>query len=101
MTKKQLDETAARIGVVMCYARRTCHMSRNEVAELLRITHAELLEYERGTDKIPFDILNRIFVLSYKTIQLRRIESKYYQQRNMFRKMKQNMTSLHKSTNDG
>ncbi len=89
MKTKQIDETAGRIGLAMQAARRTHHLKRNDVAELLRITPHELVRYENGTDKVPFDILQRIFVHGYKAIQMRSLESKYHHQRCMFRKMKE------------
>lgn len=86
MKKNQIDETAGRIATAMCYARRTYHISRNEVADLLRITRAELIEYEHGTREIPLGILERLFVLGYKSIQMRQIESRFYKRRTNFRK---------------
>lgn len=92
MKSKQIDESAGRIGAAMREARLTHHMKCKEIAELLRVTPQELIRYEHGTDKVPFDVLQRIFVHVYKTLQMRCLESKYYHQRCMFRKMKEYYT---------
>lgn len=86
---KTIDETAGRIGRAMISARHVCRLTRDDVADLLHIMPNDLVEYERGHTKIPHDILERIFMLGYKTMHLRKLERMYRQQRWIFRKIKQ------------
>ena len=86
---KQIDETAGRMGFAMRQARKQCRLSADEVAILLHITSAELLSYERGTDKIPTDIIERVFIMGYKMIRVRTLENSYRKYRRIFRKLKQ------------
>lgn len=88
---KPIDETAGRLGTIMCNARRLCYMPHDEVAKLLRIPPADMLEYERGTKKIPADVLERVIVLGYKMLRIRALESRYIRQRMVLRRVKENM----------
>jgi len=85
---KQIDETAGRLGAAMRQARRICCLGPDDVAVLLGIMPAELAEYERGTAQVPYDVLQHVFVMGYKMMQVRIIESRYRSHRNVFRKIK-------------
>jgi len=91
---KQIDETAGRVREIMRAARQVCHISHDEAAALLRIMPNELSEYEYGVSKIPADILERMFVLGYKMMRIRVLESRYRRQRNIFQKIKQAMADV-------
>ena len=91
---KQIDETAGRMGFAMRHARKQCRLSADEVAILLHITSAELLSYERGTDKIPTDIIERVFIMGYKMMRVRVLENSYRKYRRIFRKLKQSGVDL-------
>ncbi|MBD5400768.1 hypothetical protein HDR61_03430 [bacterium] len=85
---KPIDDTAARLGIIMCNARRRCHLSHDDASKLLNIMPNELLEYERGIAKIPADVLERAIVLGYQMMRINTLESIYKRQRNVFRKLK-------------
>lgn len=86
---KQIDETAGRMGIAMRLARRRCYLPYDQVATLLRITPDELAKYERGRQKIPTDILERVFTMAYKMMHCRTLENMYRRQRNLFNKFSQ------------
>ena len=90
--RKQIDETAGRLGAAMYRARVTRHLSRDEVSALLYIMPDELSEYERGIKKIPDEILQHVFTLGYKMMRFRNLEDRYRQQRKIFRKIKQTVS---------
>ena len=90
---KQIDETAGRFGRAMMHARRVCHMSTDDVALLLRMTPAELHEFERAHEKVPVYVFEHILVVAFKTMHLRVLENKYRCQRNLFRKYKAAITA--------
>lgn len=87
--KKQIDETSGRVGAAMRNARQTCVIMHQDAAALLHITPKELGAYECGAEKIPTDILERVFAMAYKMIQIRQIEDRYRRQRRVFWKLKQ------------
>ena len=87
---KKIDETTARLGVAMRYARNKCKMPLDEAAATLRIMPDELYEYERGRVMLPYDIMERVFIMGYKMMMIRMLESVYRRQRKMFRKFNQN-----------
>ena len=90
MTKMKVsDESTRRIGAIMHNARLVCHMSRNELAELLRISPAELSTYEHGRTSIPQHLLEYIFILGYNTMRIRSLRERYRYQCRVFRKIKQ------------
>lgn len=90
MTKqKQIDAAARRIGVTLRRARHMCKMSTDDAAFMLRIMPAELAAYEHGVQEIPLHILEHVFVMGYKMIQVRIIETKYHRQRKQYQKLKQ------------
>ena len=89
--QKPIDETASRLGAIMCNARRMMYMPHDEVAKMLLISPAEMLEYERGTTKIPADVLERVIVMGYKMIRVRTLEDRYRRQRRVFNKIKQSV----------
>lgn len=89
---KPIDETAGRLGAIMCNARRLCYMPHDEVAKLLLISPSEMLEYERGTKKIPADVLERVIVMGYKMLRIRTLESRYRRQRMVLQRVKENIS---------
>lgn len=90
MTKMKItDDPAKRIGAIMYNARIVGHLSRNELAGLLRVTPEELATYEHGTAQIPADILEHLFLMGYKMMRVRVLEHRYRQNRQLFRKLKQ------------
>lgn len=86
---KRIDTTAARLGIAMQHARRKCYLPNDQVASLLHIMPDELAQYERGIREIPYDILERTFILAYKMMHIRTLESFYRGQRKMFNKFSQ------------
>lgn len=77
---KQLDKTSGRLGAAMLRARRSCKLSPDDVATLLRITPASLFEYEHGITEIPQHILERIFGLGYQAMFMHKLYC-YYRRR--------------------
>ena len=94
MSKKQIDQTAGRVGAMMRRARRMCGLSTDDLATMLRIMPDELAAYEHAHKEIPMSILEHMFVMSYKMIQVRIIEYRYNRQRNFLRSKKQPVTSV-------
>ena len=86
---KITDDPAKRVGAIIHNARLVCHMSRNELAGLLRITPKELAKYEHATAQIPAEILEHLFLMGYKMMRIRVLEHRYRQNRRMFRSIKQ------------
>ena len=86
---KQIDATAGRMGAMLRSARQMCHMSTDDAALLLRIMPDELAAYERGIMEVPLHIMEHMFVMAYKMMQVRIIERRYYDQRAMLKKLKQ------------
>lgn len=84
---KQIDATARRMGAMLRRARRMCQMSTDETALMLRIMPDELVAYERGMQEIPLHIMEHIFIMGYKMMQVRIIENKYYRQRKLYQKL--------------
>ena len=89
MKKKAINETAAHMGRALFAARQTCHLSHSDVADILNITLEDLLEYERGSAQMPIVVLERMFVMGYKMMGVRKLEKKYMAKRDFFRKIKQ------------
>ncbi|MBD5401091.1 helix-turn-helix transcriptional regulator [bacterium] len=90
MTKMNVtDDPAQRVGAIMHNARMMCHMARNELAERLGISPAELSAYEHGRAPIPEHLLEYIFTIGYNTMRARIFQERYRQQRRAFRKIKQ------------
>ncbi|MBD5391793.1 helix-turn-helix transcriptional regulator, partial [bacterium] len=85
---KPIDKTAAYVGRTIYHARRTCHISRDELSRMLGIMPSELSEYEVGTTKIPEDVLTHMFIMGYKMMRVRALESRYRNQRHVFRNLK-------------
>jgi len=85
---KQIDETAGRLGVAMRRARRVCRLAQDEAAVLLRVTPAELAEYECGRARMPYDVMEHVFLMGYKMMHVRMMERSYRNHRNIFRKIK-------------
>ncbi|MBD5391278.1 helix-turn-helix transcriptional regulator [bacterium] len=85
---KPIDKTAAYVGRTIYHARRTCHISRDELSRMLGIMPSELSEYEVGITKIPEDVLTHMFVMGYKMMRVRSLESRYRRQRQLFHKLK-------------
>lgn len=83
---KHIDETAGRLGTAMRHGRNNCHLHQDEMARLLQIRPDELYEYERGTLKIPQDVLERIILMGFKMIHVRRLERLYRWRRHLFEK---------------
>jgi len=86
MTK--FDDTAARMGIAMRYARQNAFIPKDEIATLLGITPNELHEYEQGVRQLPIDIMQRIFAIGYVTIHIRSMEDIYRRKRHLFNKLK-------------
>ena len=86
---KQIDATARRMGAMLRRARQVCQMSTDETALMLRIMPDELVAYERGVQEIPLHIMEHIFIMAYKIMQVRIIEGKYRQQRKFCQKQNQ------------
>ena len=58
MTRMKMpDDTMGRVGAIMHNARMSCRMSRDELADMLRILPNELAAYEHGKIKIPAGII--------------------------------------------
>lgn len=88
--KEQIDDTAKRISCAMRQARNTSRLSRDDVADMLHIMPNELVAYERGTSKVPMDILQRVFVMAYKLMEIRFLEHHYFLSRKKhYKKTKQ------------
>jgi len=85
---KKIDETAGRLGLAMRQARRVCRLSQDDAAAILCIMPTNLAEYEFGVTKIPFDVLEHLFVMGYKMLQVRTTESRYRRHRKVFNKIK-------------
>ncbi len=84
----KIDATAARLGFAMREARHVCHIPHDDAAELLHIMPNDLHEYERGVTEVPIDILQRVFILGYKMMQVRIINRRYRLQRKMLSQIK-------------
>lgn len=89
---KPIDDTARRVGKMMCDARRMLYIPHDEIAKLLHIMPDELLSYERGTKKIPADVLLWIIVLGYKLLRVRKMEHDYRNQRRILYRLKKTLT---------
>ena len=89
---KKTNKPANQMGFAMLCARQQCHLQPDEVALLLRITPAELFEYERGTEHMPTDVLQHVFIMGYKMMRIRVLEDRYRRQRRMFQKIKTAVT---------
>ena len=87
--QKQIDATAGRMGAMLRSARQMCHMSTDDAALLLRIMPDELAAYERGISKMPTGVLEHMFIMGYKMMQVRIIERRYNDQCAMLKKLKQ------------
>lgn len=95
MTKMKVSDDPARcIGAIMHNARLMCHMSRNELAEMLRMSSAELGVYEHGKVPIPEHLLEYIFTIGYNTLRVRGLQYRYRYQRRVFRKIKQTVNAV-------
>lgn len=90
--QKPIDITAGRMGAMLRSARQMCKLSTDDAAHLLRIMPDELAAYEHGTMAIPQSVLEHMFIMGYKMIQVRTIEHRYHNQRKLFRKFKQMCT---------
>lgn len=90
MTKMNIpDADTKRVGAIMHNARMVCHMSRDELSDLLNIMPNDLAEYEHGRTVIPADVLERVFIMGYSLMRIRVLENRYRCQRAAFRKIKQ------------
>ena len=76
------------MGAMLRRARQMCHMSTDDASMLLHIMPNELAQYERGVCEIPINILEHIFIMAYKMIQVRKQEKRYQHQRVLFYKLK-------------
>ncbi|MDE6250637.1 MAG: helix-turn-helix domain-containing protein [Alphaproteobacteria bacterium] len=86
---KQIDITAGRLGAMLRRARHVCRMSTDDAATMLRIMPDELAAYEHGIREVPLGVMEHMFVMGYKMIQVRKIEHRYNNHRKMFLKFKQ------------
>ena len=90
--QKQIDITAGRLGAMLRRARHMCKMSTDDAATMLRILPDDLAAYEHGTREVPLNVLEHMFIMGYKMIQVRTIEHRYHNQRKIFRQLKQMCT---------
>ena len=86
--RKPINKTAARLGAAMYHARHNGHISRNELAMVLCVMPDELAKYEHGVEEIPMDVLEHLFVMAYKMLRVRSLESRYRSQRQFFYKLR-------------
>lgn len=86
-TVKAIDENQARLGLSLRVGREECRLSLEDAAHMLHIMPNELFEYEHGAKPVPMDILQRLFIMGYKMIEVRIINNRYQVQRNMFKKI--------------
>ena len=93
-TTKPIDDNMAHLGSSMKNARQQCRISMDEAAGLLHITPNELFEYERGAKPVPRDILQRLFIMGYKMIEVRVVNHQYQAHRSAFRKIERIMTEI-------
>ena len=89
MNRKPIDETAARVGAMLRQGCQQCHLSQADAATLLRVLPHELAEYEYGLTKIPLNVLEHIFTMSYKIMQIRILERRYKLHRKVLWKLEQ------------
>lgn len=90
MSKKtRLDQTAVRMGAALRHARRHNGLNTDDAAPMLNIMPDELASYEHGIAEMPMDILLYIFTMGYKMIQVRMIERRYRNMRQVFHQSKQ------------
>lgn len=94
MKQKRLDEMTEQLSKAMHQARQMCKITADDAAVLLRIRPDELFEYERGLKRIPRDVLEHVFVMGYKMMQVRIMENRYRRQCNFFRKLKQSVAEV-------
>ncbi|MBD5391429.1 hypothetical protein HDR66_01330 [bacterium] len=92
--KQQINQTVGRVGAMLRQGRRLCKMEQCDAAKLMRISTAELDEYERGFAEIPLGPLEHIFTMGYKMMQVRSLEHRYHTQRSILRKIKALGTSV-------
>ncbi len=86
---KSIDGPTGRIGVILRRARTTCNMSQEEASILLHITQQEICQLERGTEQIPADIIERMFLLAYKSMRMRVLENIYKRRRKIYRRLQE------------
>ncbi|MBD5400996.1 helix-turn-helix transcriptional regulator [bacterium] len=95
MTRMKMpDDTMGRVGAIMHNARMSCRMSRDELADMLRILPNELAAYEHGKIKIPADVLEHVFAMGFSMLRFRTLTSKYRMQRRIFRNLKQSSAEM-------
>lgn len=87
---KQIDHTAARLGIAMRDARRTTFIPIDVICNLLKITPGELYEYETGIKPIPHDMLQHIVFMSYKMLHVRALDALYRKHQTIFNKLRKN-----------
>ena len=89
MSKKQIDRTAGRMGMALRHARRHNGLNTDDAAPMLHIMPDELAAFEHGHAEMPMDILLYIFTMGYKMIQIRMIERRYHNMRQILHQSKQ------------
>ncbi len=78
----------------MRQARRVCRLSQDDAAMFLSIMPTDLAQYECGITKMPFDVLEHMFVMGYKMLQVRTTETRYRKQRKIFNKIKNTFSEI-------
>lgn len=71
-----------------------CRLSQDNTAMFLSIMPTDLAQYECGITKIPFDVLEYLFVMGYKMLQVRTTETRYRKQRKIFNKIKNTVSEI-------
>lgn len=89
MKQKPIDTTAGRMGAMLRSARQMCKLSTDDASSILHILPDDLAAYEHGVWEIPLGVLEHMFIMGYKMIQVRIIEHRYHNQRKILRQIKQ------------
>lgn len=86
---KKTKDTASYIGVGMKRARYKCGITLDDAATMLRVSPAELHDYERGRLQMPLDVMEHVFIMGLRMMHNRLLEELYRRQRRIFRKLKE------------
>ncbi len=72
-----IQYSAKYLGQLMHQARRQYHIPIGEMASILHVPTDTLDSYEKGKVQIPIPILERIFVIGFGTMSLKRNDRHY------------------------
>ncbi len=78
----------------MRQARRVCRLSQDDAAMFLSIMPTDLAQCECGIIKMLFDVLEHMFVMGYKMLQVRTTETRYRKQWKIFNKIKNTVPEI-------